>query len=365
LEPKFWNNKKCEDCPKGLKRINKKCVKIIPTSCRPGTKKNAEGKCEKPVIIKVVTKCGEGEKKVGQKCIKEEAPECSKSFVYNKKSGNCEKTVIEEVACDKGYKREGDNCVKSIEVCPAGYKPDPINKKECMKYVEDKCELGYKKDSNGKCTKVIKIIVLAKCPSDFKLDAKTKKCTKKLGPGTCPEKHKWDQKLKKCTKVVIVKPAPEQPCPKGYSKNQKGDCTKIIVVTANCPKGYTLNKAGECLKTIVIIQNGKPVCPKNFKYDEKAKQCISIVTKPTVCPKGTVRDTKTNKCKKIPPKVVKPTCKPGFVLKDGKCVKVTVKVSCKPTFKINPKTKKCEKVKIIIKCSEGFKLNKAGICEKV
>jgi hypothetical protein len=52
-------------------------------------------------------------------------------------------------------------------------------------------------------------------------------------------------------------------------------------------------------------------------------------------------------------------------LKDGKCIKVTVKVSCKPTFKINPKTKKCEKVKIIIKCSEGFKLNKAGLCEKV
>ena len=364
-EPKFWNNMKCIDCPKGTKRINKKCSKFTPSKCPPGWEKKADGKCGIIIIIVPVPKCGKDEKKVGDKCIKEDAPECDKPWVFNPKSGYCEKTIIEEVACDTGYKKDGDNCVKIIDVCPDGYKPDPTNKEECLKYEEPKCSPGYKKDSKGKCTKPIIIPVLTKCPADFKLDAKTKKCTKKLGPGTCPKKHKWDAKLKKCVRVIIHDPTPEGSCPKGYTKTPKGVCTKTDIVPFTCPKGYTPNKDGNCQKIIIIIEKGPIVCPKPSKQNEKTKQCVSIVTKPAICPKGTVREDNTNKCVKKPPHVKPLTCPPGFELKNRKCSKVTTKVSCKLKFKFNPETKKCEQVKIIVKCLPKFKLNKAGICVKL
>lgn len=366
--PKFWQNGKCTTCPQGTKRINGNCVKSQPAGCPPGMVKNAEGKCTIKTIIFVVTRCETGYKKVGKLCVKESPPSCDKGWTFNVKNGDCEKTVIEDVPCEKGYKREGDNCVKTIEECPKGFKKDPTNPKDCVKYVEDKCDPGYKKDSKGKCSKVVEIIVKEKCPSDYKWDAKTRKCTKKLGPGTCPQGHKWDAKLKKCTKVDHIKPAPEEKCPTGYKKTPKGDCTKTVIVLANCPKGYKVDKSGDCIKTVIIIKKDEEVvCPKGSKYNKKTKKCVSIVTKPAKCPKGTIRDAKTKKCKKTPPKVVKPKCNTakGFVLKNGKCVKVTVRVSCEPGFKLNLKTKKCEKTKIIQKCGEGFKLNKKGKCEKI
>lgn len=294
VEP-YWN------CPKKFKLI--------------------DGTCIAEIAADVDIYCEEGWALHGKKCVSMDYvnPLCDKGYSYG--AGGCD---LVEIAQPVG------RCPKhTVEI-----------KGQCMQEITEKpsyvCEKGYDFNGKGKCEArvLIQAVVDSKKGASFELDCKHGQIDPKTG---------------ECYQIHYSSPVAV--CDKGFEM-QKKKCVSFIPVEYEfeCPKHYTWSKDGTCIKN----GHAKPKCPKGYKLDVKTGLCgAQLSQKPaSMCPKGTssLQGSKKSDCVTLEYAEPIPSCKHGYDLVKGQCIK--------------PGSVKAGKDKIhdaVYECPKGFKLSKSDL----
>jgi len=298
------------NCPVGTMLVGGSC--LLPPRCPAGTRFRdgycvvvgcppnlirVDGACVPPPRV-----CSRYETFVNGRCV----PWACPRDLVRLPSGYC--------GCPRGEFYQRGKCVPPRE-CP----PNMVQGRD-GRCLPPACPEFWQRDRAGRC-------LPPKCERPFVEDRK--------GRCVCPPN--LVQRKGRCVPPPVV-----QPCPKGMELNKNGRCVcppNLVQrkgrcvpppVVQPCPKGMELNKNGRCVCPPNLVQRkGRCVpppvvqpCPKGMEMNQKGR---------CVCPQG-MRLTK-GVCR--PPVVI--DCKPGFVLKGGKCVGVL-----RPDLPIRPLPLKCD-----------------------
>ena len=269
-----------EGCPEGTETINGQCMPLCP----PEYKRDRQtGRCIPPG-----DGCKQGEELLRGKCV----PPCANGTVRDN-NGRCVPQ-----GCPTGTEKFQGQCLplcrdglernsKGRCVCPAG--TDFIGGR-CV----DECKQGLVRDKNGRCVpracaegeERVQGRCVPQCRSSF-VRGKNGKCV-------CPRGTELGRTSGRCEKVVE-----QRECPKGYRRNENGECERIRRAQPACPEGYYYSKRYQkCLPEEDDTPEPPPVRVPRIELDPDVLEKL-IPQNPSRlqeqqggedCPKGYYRD---------------------------------------------------------------------------
>lgn len=304
------------ECPAGYDTVNGQCL----PPCDEGLTRDDNGRCEPPD-----EGCPQGTETFRDQCV----PPCPQGYERDRQTGTC--LPPPDNGCRQGQEKYRGQCVPLCETgqqrdgkgrcvnpgCPSGTENIrgtclPLCRKDLVRRADGSCgcpagqslvggrcvapcDQGLVRDKNGRC-------VQPSCPSGE--ERVRGRCVAACLVGTvrdsrgrciCPKGTQMT------AKGVCERTPQEQPCGKGYHRNEDGSCVPDRRVQTQCPDGWHFSKKRQ---TCVPDRQEQPQQRQpNLQLDPDALQLLQPQQRQkgtrnsggngqVACPKGFVPDGK-------------------------------------------------------------------------